>query len=99
MNAASSDVVRATRGPLMLITLGTLIAVDHFGMLSFTTTWPVLVIVFGVLKLAERMLREPAYAQPYPNPQAPYPQQPPFPGNPGVNAPAAPPPPPGGFRS
>jgi hypothetical protein len=39
----------------MLITLGILLAIDHFGDFSFGRTWPLLVIVFGILKLLERM--------------------------------------------
>ena len=45
----------AVRGPLMLITLGTLMAIDHAGGMRFSRTWPVLIIVFGILKLAEYM--------------------------------------------
>ena len=38
----------------MLITLGVLLAIDQFGTVSFGRTWPVLLIVFGLFKLAER---------------------------------------------
>jgi hypothetical protein len=38
----------------MLITLGLLLSIDHFGNVSFARTWPVLLIVFGIFKLAER---------------------------------------------
>ena len=44
----------AIRGPVMLITLGVLLSLDHFGPISFGRTWPVLLIVFGLLYLAER---------------------------------------------
>jgi hypothetical protein len=44
----------AVRGPIMLITLGVLLSIDHFGSVSFARTWPVLLIVFGVFKLMER---------------------------------------------
>jgi hypothetical protein len=44
----------AIRGPVLLITLGVLLSIDHFGNLSFARTWPVLLIVFGVFKLMER---------------------------------------------
>ena len=44
----------AIRGPVMLITLGLLLSIDHFGAVSFARTWPVLLIVFGIFKLAER---------------------------------------------
>jgi hypothetical protein len=48
------NLISAVRGPIMLITLGSLFALDHLGMLSFGRTWPLLIIMFGVLKLAER---------------------------------------------
>ena len=44
----------AVRGPILLITLGVLLSIDHFGSVSFARTWPVLLIVFGIFKLAER---------------------------------------------
>lgn len=84
MNVSSAEFIQAVRGPVMLITLGVLVAVHQFGMLRFSTTWPVLIIVFGLLKLLERMVRQPAYQPPYPPPPAgtgyippgPTPQQP-----------------------
>jgi hypothetical protein len=51
MNTA--NLIQAVRGPLMMITLGVLMAVHNFGQYSFGRTWPLLVIVFGILKLAE----------------------------------------------
>lgn len=50
------QLVRAIRGPLMLIALGTLIAIHRFQGISISTTWPVLLILLGVLKLLERMV-------------------------------------------
>jgi hypothetical protein len=47
--------LRAIRGPILLITLGSLFAIDHFGPYSFSRTWPVLLIVAGALCLFERM--------------------------------------------
>jgi hypothetical protein len=47
------SLVRALCGPLLLTTLGILLAADHLGRLSFGRTWPVLLIVFGLCKLAE----------------------------------------------
>lgn len=44
----------AIRGPVLMITLGVLLAIDQNGALSFGRTWPVLLIVFGLFKLAER---------------------------------------------
>jgi len=51
----------------MLIALGLLLAVDQLGYHSFGRTWPVLIILFGLLKLAERLLP----AQPAGAPSAP----------------------------
>jgi cell wall-active antibiotic response 4TMS protein YvqF len=47
--------VRAVRGPILLITVGALFTLDYFGHWPFYRTWPVLLIVFGALKLLERM--------------------------------------------
>ena len=49
-----NSLVCAIRGPIMLIALGVLLAIDHFGAAGFGRTWPVLLIVFGLFKLAER---------------------------------------------
>jgi hypothetical protein len=51
----STNVIRAIRGPVMMITLGVLVTVDYVGSVSFWRTWPVLLIVGGLLKLAERL--------------------------------------------
>jgi hypothetical protein len=45
--------VQAIRGPIMLITLGTLVEIDYLGIYGFWRTWPLLIIVFGLLKLLE----------------------------------------------
>lgn len=63
----NANLIQAVRGPVMMITLGILLAIDHFGQFSFGRTWPLLVIVFGVLKLAERAVA------PAPAPYPPYP--------------------------
>ena len=54
MNGTNVSAVQAIRGPVMLITLGVLLAADHFGPYPFWRTWPVLIIVFGLMKLLER---------------------------------------------
>jgi hypothetical protein len=58
MNGNRSALLCAIRGPVLLITLGTLFAiaqfpVGRFGPYSFARTWPVLLIVYGILKLLE----------------------------------------------
>jgi hypothetical protein len=50
----NANLARAVRGPIILITLGILFAIDHFGSFSFGRTWPVLIIVIGLMKLLER---------------------------------------------
>jgi hypothetical protein len=46
--------IRALRGPLTLIVVGMLFAIDHAGSYRFSQTWPVLIILFGLLTLLER---------------------------------------------
>lgn len=55
-----SSVIQAVRGPIMLITLGALVAIDYAGIYGFWRTWPILIIVFGLLKLLERASAKPA---------------------------------------
>lgn len=57
--SGTSAIIQAIRGPIMLITLGALVAIDYAGIYGFWRTWPVLIIVFGVLKLLERGTAKP----------------------------------------
>ena len=50
-----ATLARAVCGPLLLITLGALLAEDSMGSVSFARTWPVLLIVFGLCKLLDFM--------------------------------------------
>ena len=59
-----SGVIQAIRGPLMLITLGSLVAIDYAGVYGFWRTWPILIIVFGLLKAAGASKREATAAVP-----------------------------------
>ena len=95
MNNTAYALVRAMRGPLVLITLGVLFALDQMQGIGFRRTWPVLFIVFGVLKLVERLLAPPPLPPPAPQ------FYPPAPGAPGAWNPPPPPPPPaqGGYTS
>ena len=74
--------LRAIRGPVTLITLGVLFALNNFTPYRFSETWPVLLIVFGVLSLLCRGSREGAPQQ------YGYPPAPPRPGDPGTQPPA-----------
>lgn len=53
LNQGAGNVIRAIRGPVMLIALGSLLALDQFGSISFGRTWPALLILFGLFKLVE----------------------------------------------
>ena len=59
MNARRLLIAQAARGPVLLITIGVLFAVQQAGMLSFSRTWPLVVIVLGVMKLIERLVAPP----------------------------------------
>lgn len=54
MGATDAGLIQAIRGPVILITIGVLFTVDHFGGYSFGRTWPVILIIVGLLKLMER---------------------------------------------
>lgn len=68
-----SDFIRAIRGPIILITLGTLFAIDHLTPYSFWETWPVFLIVLGLLSLLQRSGRAGYYRGPGQGPQTPPP--------------------------
>jgi hypothetical protein len=51
------NLFRALRGPVMLITLGAILAFDHFTRFGFSETWPFLLIVAGVMTLGEHASR------------------------------------------
>jgi hypothetical protein len=55
MNSRASLFAQAIRGPIMLITVGILFAIHQAGVISFTRSWPLILIVVGVMKLFERM--------------------------------------------
>ena len=50
-----SSLLLAIRGPVLLIALGLLMAADQLDRISFSRTWPVLLILFGLFKLAEHL--------------------------------------------
>jgi hypothetical protein len=78
MNGNGHDMVRAIRGPVILITMGALFALNNFTNWDFSRTWPVLLIVIGLMSLAGRSVarRQPPAAPPPPPPPYSYPPPP-----------------------
>lgn len=104
MNDQSRQLMRAATGPIILITVGTLFALEKFTPYRFGQTWPVLLIIIGMIRLLgggrprpARKFRNapPPQAANAPNPFPPIPPQ----GRPGWQPTAAPPPPPPPYRS
>ena len=81
MNGSDASLVRAIRGPITLITVGVLFALNNFTPYGFNQTWPVLLIVFGLLSLLRRGVgpAPPAGPQGYGSPAPPYNFPPPAP--------------------
>ncbi|MGA8025501.1 MAG: DUF5668 domain-containing protein [Bryobacteraceae bacterium] len=48
-------IAQAIRGPVLLITIGVLFAIHQAGKIPFSQTWPLIIIVVGIMKLIERM--------------------------------------------
>jgi len=71
MNGSNASLLCAVRGPIILITVGTLFALNNFTQYRFDQTWPVILIVFGLLTLLRRGMNRPAADQPQPWPPQP----------------------------
>jgi hypothetical protein len=67
--------MRGLRGPVMVITVGVLFALNNFTPYRFEETWPVLIIVAGLVSLLGRAVAPPPTVPP--PPYTTY--QPPFP--------------------
>lgn len=68
MSDYNGSVVRAIRGPICLITIGALFALNNFTPYRFDQTWPVILIVFGLLSLLKRGVETSAPPPPQPPP-------------------------------
>src|ERR1019366_5386360 len=95
MSDYNGSVVRAIRGPVCLIPIGALFALNNFTRYRFDQTWPVILIVFGLMSLLRRGVETSAPPPPPPpSPsqprgytgtsysQSPYSQTPPAPASP-----------------
>ena len=55
MNNRTALFAQAIRGPILLITVGVLFAMQQANIVPFSRTWPLVIIVVGLVKLLERM--------------------------------------------
>jgi hypothetical protein len=61
---------QAIRGPILLITIGILFALHQAGVLPIYRSWPLILIVIGLMKLLERTVAPPSVMYPAPPPSA-----------------------------
>jgi hypothetical protein len=69
--------MRGLRGPVMVITVGVLFALNNFTPYRFEETWPVLIIVAGLVSLLGRAVAPPPMVPPPPYTTYQPPQTPP----------------------
>ena len=67
MNNRRALFVQAVRGPILLITLGVLFAMQQAGIVAFSRTWPLILIVIGLTKLIERAVAPQGFVPPPPS--------------------------------
>lgn len=70
--------LRRMRGPIMLLVFGVTAILDEYTGIHYSMSWPLYIIAWGVLKLAENAV----LAQNPPAPPGAYPAYPPPPGTP-----------------
>ena len=51
--SGAGSIASAVRGPVLLIVLGSLFAVEYNGGPQFSRTWPLLLVAFGLMRLFE----------------------------------------------
>ena len=51
--AARVSFARAARGPVLMIAVGALFAIDNAGGTSVARTWPIVLVVLGAMRLWE----------------------------------------------
>lgn len=98
MTQESACLLRAIRGPVMMITIGALFALDSFTPFGFSRTWPILLVVIGILNLGQprRLRGRMRYQAQWGPPHPPGPTPPPSPPPSGASKPETAPP--GSYR-
>jgi hypothetical protein len=74
---------RALRGSVWIVLIGVLFLLDSFDIISWGHSWPIIIIVAGLMAIFQRASYSAAMAAPYPYPAPPVP--PPPPANPGTS--------------
>jgi hypothetical protein len=82
---------RALRGSVWIILIGILFLLDSFGILSWGHSWPVIIIVAGLMAIFQRTTYGAAMATPYSYPYPAPPAPPPPPPDPGTSIVPSPP--------
>jgi hypothetical protein len=75
---------RALRGSVWVTLIGVLFLLDSFGIVSWGHSWPIIIIVAGLMLVFQRISYSSVMATPYPYP-APPTQPPPSPPTPGTS--------------
>ena len=71
MNGRSRNTLSLISGPIILITVGALFAINNFTQYNFGKTWPIILIVAGLLRLLTRNAEPEPYYPPQPPPPPP----------------------------
>jgi hypothetical protein len=76
---------RALRGSVWVTLIGVLFLLDSFGIVSWGHSWPIIIIVAGLMAVFQRISYNSAMSPAYPYPAPPTPPPPPSPPNPGTS--------------
>ena len=76
---------RALRGSVWVTLIGVLFLLDSFDILSWAHSWPIIIIVAGLMAIFQRVSYSTAMSPAYPYPAPPTPPPPPSPPDPGTS--------------
>jgi hypothetical protein len=78
---------RALRGSVWITLIGVLFLLDSFGIVSWNHSWPIIIIVGGLMLIFQRISYSSVMSAAYPYPAPPAPPPPPSPPDPGTVVP------------
>ena len=76
---------RALRGSVWVTLVGVLFLLDTFDILSWGRSWPIIIIVAGLMAIFQRVSYNTVLSTPYPYPAPPSPPPSPSPPDPGTS--------------